>query len=161
MDRLDFALRESTALLREKVSQLHPAVLKQSGLLRAVQDLARTSAGRGDLKITVQPDGWDEQTRTPYDELWYSAAREFLSNVTTHAHAHSARVALHRGAAAIRLTVSDDGAGLSDGVLADKLAKGHIGIAAQRVRIEAAGGRFSVRPGHPGTVAEVELTDRS
>jgi two-component system NarL family sensor kinase len=160
-DRLDFALRESTALLRAKVSQLHPAVLEQSGLLRALQELVRTTAERGDLDITVQPDGWDEQTRTPHDELMYSAAREFLSNVTRHAHARSVRIALQRGGGLIRLTVSDDGVGLPDGVLADKLAKGHIGIAAQRVRIEAAGGRFSVRPGHPGTVAEAELPDRS
>jgi two-component system NarL family sensor kinase len=160
-DRLDFALRESTALLRAKVSQLHPAVLEQSGLLRALQELARTTAGRGDMKITVQPDGWDEPTRTPHDELLYSAAREFLSNVTRHAHAHSVLVALQRDRGRMRLTVSDDGEGLPDGVLTDKLAQGHIGIAAQRVRVEAAGGRFSVRPGHPGTVAEVELPDHS
>jgi len=160
-DRLDFALRESTALLRAKVSQLHPAVLEQSGLLKALRELARTAEGRGDLKITVQPDGWDEQTRTSHDELLYSAAREFLSNVTRHAHAHSARITLQRDAGRIHLTVSDDGVGLPDGILAGKLAQGHIGVAAQRVRIEAAGGWFGVRPGHPGTVAEVELPDRS
>jgi two-component system, NarL family, sensor kinase len=35
LDRIDFALRESTALLRAKVSQLHPAVLEQAGVQSA------------------------------------------------------------------------------------------------------------------------------
>ena len=34
-DRVDYALRESTTLLRSKVTQLHPAVLEQLGLRRA------------------------------------------------------------------------------------------------------------------------------
>lgn len=126
-----------------------------------VKVVGEAGGGREGLEIIGKqdPDGWDEQTRTPHDELLYSAAREFLSNVTRHAHAHSARVALQRGEGRIRFIVSDDGTGLPDGVLADKLAKGHIGIAAQRVRIEAAGGRFSLRSGHPGILAEVEPAD--
>lgn len=156
-DRIDFALRESTALLRAKVSQLHPAVLKQAGLLRALNDLVHATAERSGLSIELAADGWDESWRTGVDELVYSAAREFLTNVTKHAGAHTVRVGLERQNGHVRLTVADDGSGIADGVVEQRLAEGHLGVASQRVRVQAAGGRFSLRPGHPGTVAEVEL----
>ncbi len=156
-DRIDFALRESTSLLRAKVSQLHPAVLKQAGLLRALNDLVRDTAQRGGLAVELDADGWDESWRTGVDELVYSAAREFLTNVTKHAAAHSVRVGLRREDGHVRLTVADDGRGIGDGVVEQRLAEGHLGVASQRVRVQAAGGRFSLRAGHPGTIAEVEL----
>jgi two-component system, NarL family, sensor kinase len=156
-DRIDFALRESTSLLRAKVSQLHPAVLKQAGLLRALNDLVRATAERSGLSIELAAEGWDESWRTDVDELVYSAAREFLTNVTKHAGAHSVRVALDRQNGNVRLTVADDGSGIVDGVVEQRLAEGHLGVASQRVRVQAAGGRFSLRSAHPGTVAEVEL----
>jgi two-component system, NarL family, sensor kinase len=156
-DRIDFALRESTSLLRAKLSQLHPAVLKQAGLLRALSDLVHATAERSGLSIELAADGWDESWRTGVDELVYSAAREFLTNVTKHAGAHSVQVALERQNGNVRLTVADDGSGIADGVVEQRLAEGHLGVASQRVRVQAAGGRFSLRPGDPGTVAEVVL----
>ena len=156
-DRIDYALRESTSLLRAKVSQLHPAVLEQAGLLRALNDLVRATAERSGLSIELAADGWDESWRTGVDELVYSAAREFLTNVTKHAGAQTVRVALQRQNGHVRLTVADDGGGIADGLIEQRLAEGHLGVASQRVRVQAAGGRFSLHRGDPGTVAEVEL----
>jgi two-component system NarL family sensor kinase len=156
-DRIDFALRESASLLRAKVSQLHPAVLEQAGLLRALNDLVHATAERSGLSIQLAADSWDDSWRTGVDELVYSAAREFLTNVTKHAGAHTVRVALQRCNGHVRLTVADDGGGIADGIVEQRLAEGHLGVASQRVRVQAAGGRFSLRSGHPGTVAEVEL----
>lgn len=158
-DRMDFALRESTSLLRAKVSQLHPAVLEQAGLLRALRDLVRATAERSGLAVELDADGWDDSWRTGADELVYSAAREFLTNVTKHAGARSVRVGLQREGGHVRLTVADDGAGIADGIVEQRLAEGHVGVASQRVRVQAAGGRFGLRRGDPGTVAEVEVPD--
>ena len=156
-DRVDYALRESTTLLRSKVTQLHPAVLEQAGLRRAIEDLARTTAARAGLTVSTDAPGWDESWRMSADDLMYSAAREILANVTKHAGAHSVRVELSRQNGRVLLAISDDGKGIAPGVLDQQLAKGHVGVTSQRVRIEAAGGRFSLRPASPGTVAEVEL----
>ena len=156
-DRVDYALKESTTLLRSKVSQLHPAVLEQSGLRRAVEELARTTAARSGLTVSVAAPGWDDSWRTSADDLAYSAAREFLANAVKHADASSLRIDLGREDGSIFLTVTDDGKGIAEGELEQQLAKGHIGVASQRVRVEAAGGRFSLRPAAPGTVARVEL----
>jgi two-component system, NarL family, sensor kinase len=157
-DRIDFALRESTDLLRSKVSQLHPAVLEHSGLLSAVEDLAR-STSRDDLDVRVVAPGWDESLRMPSDDLLYSAARELLTNVAKHAHANSVEVRLERDRGWSRLTVEDNGRGIDPRQLASRVAAGHIGLMSQRVRAAAAGGHFRIQPGHPGTTASLELPD--
>jgi two-component system NarL family sensor kinase len=42
------------------------------------------------------------------------------------------------------LVVEDDGRGFPPGLPDERLADGHIGLAAQRVRIESAGGRMEL-----------------
>ena len=82
--RIERALTESSQLLRSTVSELHPAVLEQAGLARAVTDLAH-SQGRGGLVVDVDVGAWPEGTRTPVDPLLFGAARELLGNVVKHA----------------------------------------------------------------------------
>jgi two-component system NarL family sensor kinase len=158
-DRLDEALRESTALLRAKVSQLHPAVLQQAGLRRALEDLVSTVTARTGLPVEIAADGWDVAWRTADDELLYGAARELLTNVAKHAQASKACLSLCRGNGMIHLTVSDDGVGVADDALERRLAEGHVGLASQRIRAEAAGGTLTLRSGAPGTVVQVVLPD--
>lgn len=155
--RIELALQESTALLRSKVSQLHPSVLDSAGLRAALQDLADTAAARGRLTVHVDADGFDDARRGPTEEMLYSAARELLTNVVKHAGARMIEIGLHESDEAIRLTIADDGRGFADDVADRRLAKGHIGLASQRIRIESAGGTLRLRSGADGTIAEVEL----
>jgi two-component system NarL family sensor kinase len=156
-DRIELALRESAALLRSKVSQLHPSVLESAGLHPALQDLADTVTARGRLIVRVNADGWDETLRGPTQEMLYSAARELLTNVVKHADAHTVQIGLQITDGSIRLTVADDGRGFADGVAERRLAEGHIGLASQRIRIESAGGTMRLHSGAGGTIAEVQL----
>jgi two-component system NarL family sensor kinase len=58
----------------------------------------------------------------------------------------------------VLLLVEDDGVGLPAEELSERLATGHIGLASQRVRVEAAGGTLVVAPAHGGgTRVEVRL----
>ena len=84
-DRLDQALTQSSRLLRSTVSELHPAVLEQSGLAAAVSQLASTAAERAGLELTLDTDGWPATARTPVDPLLFGTARELLANVVRHA----------------------------------------------------------------------------
>ena len=156
-DRVDYALRESTTLLRSKVTQLHPAVLEQAGLRRAIEDLARTTAARAGLTVSMDAPGWDESWRMSADDLMYSAARDILANVTKHAGARSVRVEAQP--AKRPGFVSDfrrwkrnrpGGVGPAAG---QRSRGGHLATGQNR------GGRRSVQPPprFPRTVAEVEL----
>ncbi len=154
VDRIDHALLESSRMLRSTVSELHPAVLERSGLARALRDLGAATE-RGDLSIEVDVDDWPDDTPTPVDALLFGAARELLSNVVKHAGARSARVSLGRYGDQARLIVTDDGQGLVELVRRQRLDEGHIGLASQTVRIEAAGGTLTVAGAPTGTVATV------
>jgi two-component system, NarL family, sensor kinase len=157
-DRVDHALRETSHMLRSMMTQLHPAVLDQSGFLPALRDLVRTSSERGRFVSTIEAGSWDESWRTSADGLLLAAARELLTNVVKHAGAHTVDIDLSWRDGIARLRITDDGRGISPGEVERQLALGHIGLTSRRVRLEAAGGSLVLRPGtSSGTVAEVEV----
>ena len=157
LERIELALRESASLLRAKVSQLHPSVLETTGLVRALQDLADATAARGRLTVRLDCTDWSDIRRSPADEILYGAARELLANVVKHAAADAATIRLSDDDAELRLTVADDGRGFAEELLDRRLADGHIGLASQRIRTEAAGGSLAIRSSAEGTVAEIRL----
>ena len=157
-DRLDQALTQSAQLLRATVSELHPAVLEQSGLAAAVSGIARTAAERAGLELDLEVSGWPATTRTPADLLLFGTARELLANVVRHAGAVTCVVRLDLRASRAELIVADDGVGADPATVAGRLAEGHIGLNSHRVRIEAAGGTFTLRtPASGGTVVAVSV----
>jgi two-component system NarL family sensor kinase len=158
LGRLDEALTESSRLLRSTVAELHPAVLDRMGLAQALRDLARTTEARGGFAVNFDVDGWEEGARTSADGILYAAARELLSNIVKHAEAQVVRINLTRTDGSAHLEVADDGRGIPDGAVEESLARGHIGLASHRVRVEAAGGALSLTGASPsGTVARVDL----
>jgi two-component system NarL family sensor kinase len=158
LGRLDEALTESSRLLRSTVAELHPAVLDRMGLAQALRDLARTTEARGGFAVTFDLDGWEEGARTSADGILYATARELLSNIVKHAGAKVVRINLTRTDGSAHLEVVDDGRGIPDGAVEESLARGHIGLASHRVRLEAAGGALSLTGASPsGTVARVDV----
>ena len=155
LTRADDALVAAAGQLREAVFDLHPYVLEAAGLEAALRSIANEAAARGrlalrlDLRCPNRHDG---------DQLVFSAARELLSNVVRHAEASGVAVRLAEANGDLVLVVEDDGRGFPPGLPDERLANGHIGLAAQRVRIESAGGRMEVfsTPGD-GTRVEVRV----
>jgi two-component system NarL family sensor kinase len=157
-DRLDQALTQSSQLLRRAVSELHPAVLEQSGLAAAVAQLAHTAAERAGLELTLHTDGWPSGARTSIDSLLFGTARELLANVVRHAAAHRLSLELGLRDGTATLVIVDDGVGADPAVVADRVAHGHIGLDSHRVKIESAGGEFRLQtPAGGGTAVRVSL----
>jgi two-component system NarL family sensor kinase len=155
LDRADRAIVATVAQLREAVFELHPYVLEQVGLSAALRSVAQEAANRGDLTLELD---LRHGHRHPQDPLLFTAARELLSNVVEHAHASRLSVRLVGADSEIELAVEDNGRGFPPGRLTEKLAAGHVGLASQRVRIEAAGGSMDIAssPGR-GTRVAVRL----
>lgn len=156
-DRLDQALTRTAQLLRSTVSELHPAVLEQSGLALAIGQLSSTAAERGGLQVSVDSAGWPHDARTDQDRLLFGVARELISNVVRHAHASAMTITLALRDGVAELVVADDGVGFTAGTAARRLTEGHIGMDSQRVKIEAAGGRFRIES--PGCVSDPGATE--
>lgn len=155
-DRIERALTESTGLLRETVTQLHPAVLRQAGLARALRDLSTNVGARSALTVDLDVSGWPDEPG-PADELLYGCARELLNNVVKHARAKTVRVVLDRADGTGSLIVADDGVGLPVAALDTRLAEGHIGLASLRTRVAAAGGQLTIADDGPGTTVTITL----
>ena len=68
---------------------------------------------------------------------------------------------LERDDGVVRATVSDDGVGVDDTVLTERPHDGHWGVLSMRDTVQLAKGRFSIAPGHPGTVVSVEVPVRT
>lgn len=157
-ERLEHALNESAQLLRTTVTGLHPAVLAQSGLRAAVEELAARLTARGVFTATVDAGRWPDGAKTSADDLLYATARELVRNVITHAAAAHVQIILELRDGTGRLVVSDDGRGIPGEVLNERLAVGHIGIASRRIRLEAAGGSLVLHSGeHGGTRVEASV----
>jgi two-component system, NarL family, sensor kinase len=158
LGRADEALADTVGQLREAVFELHPYVLEEAGLKAALRSIAQQAAARGALDLRLDLRYHDGH---PGEPLLFSAARELLSNVVRYADATWVNVRLVEADGEIELVVEDDGRGFPPERLAERLAEGHVGLASQRVRVEAAGGRMDVRsaPGD-GTRVEIRLPAR-
>jgi len=153
LGRADAALTDTVDQLRSAVFELHPYVLDEVGLAGALRSVAQHAASRGSLKLTLDLENAD---RHPQEQLLFSAVRELLTNVIEHAEATTVRVQLGEVGDELALVVEDDGHGFNPERLQSRLADGHVGLASQRVRIEAAGGSMNVASG-PGRGTRVEI----
>jgi two-component system, NarL family, sensor kinase len=156
--RADGALAATVVQLRDAVFELHPYVLEQAGLELAVRSIAQEAANRGRLELDLD---FRYDHRTADEQILFSAARELLANVIKHARATHLAVHLAETDGNVELAVEDNGRGFPPERHADQLANGHIGLASQRVRVEAAGGtmRWTSTEG-VGTRVVIRLPDR-
>jgi signal transduction histidine kinase len=158
LGRADDAVAETIGQLREAVFELHPYVLEEAGLKAALRSIAQQAATRAGLDVRLDLRYENRHAREP---LLFSAARELLSNVVRHAGASHVSVGLVERDGEVELTVEDDGCGFPPERLAERLANGHVGLASQRFRLEAAGGslELAAAPGR-GTRVAVRLPAR-
>lgn len=154
LDRAMAGLRDATDQMREATFELHPAVLAGAGLGRAVQQLATANSDRSGIDITTDIDYPESD---PVDPMVFAVARELISNVVRHSCATRAAVRLRTENGICHLDVIDDGVGISAQAVSQRLKQGHIGIASQRARVEAAGGTMRSMPVASGTHISVTL----
>jgi len=147
-------LREATTQMREATFELHPAVLAGAGLARALTQLADANSTRTGIDFTTDI---DDIGPDPTDPMVFSVARELLSNVVRHSRATRATVTLKMIDGVRHLDVQDDGVGMTQQQAADRLTQGHIGLASQRARIEAAGGTVRILDVPQGTHISVTV----
>ena len=132
--------------LREIARGIHPAILSDGGLRRALRTLARRAAIAVELDIAEIA-----RLPEPVEVAAYYVVSEALTNATRHAHASVAEVDAETSGGTLRVRVRDDGAGGADP------ARGS-GLVGLKDRIEALGGTFSVRsPAGGGTTVSCEL----
>jgi signal transduction histidine kinase len=135
--------------------ELHPAILKDLGLERAVNSLCINFSDREDIPVNCHYQALPEDMPPDAALCVYRVIQEGLRNIAKHAHARHVDVFLQGSANRLLATIEDDGAGFEP-----KCARHTpgIGLASMRERVQYVKGEFTVssEPGH-GTVITLSV----
>jgi signal transduction histidine kinase len=146
LDRAIAELRTSLAELRELARGIHPAVLTDQGLERAVSALA----ARAPVPVRIDADD-GERLPVAVEIAAYYVVSEAIANIGKYAQATEATVAIRRADGRVSVDVTDDGIGGAD-------AGQGSGLAGLADRLGALDGTIAVDspPGH-GTRLHAEI----
>ncbi|NRQ39443.1 sensor histidine kinase [Nonomuraea sp. NN258] len=139
-DRLLLRVREEmTSTLnsvRELVDGLRPPALDELGLAGALAELGRAPGPR----VSVEPHGPLDDLPPAVELAAYRIVQEALTNARRHARADRVAVTLRREPESLRVTVTDDGAGLPD------TPSPGVGLTSMRERAAEIGGTCAIGP---------------
>jgi len=158
LEDLERQLSVSSSELRRLIYDLRPMKLQELGLVGSVTTWI-TEATRGTrMRGTVEVVGRQYPLRPSQESCLYRVAKEAISNAVRHSGGTQFTVRIMYGEAAVVLTVSDDGNGLTEGETRKRLEGTGAGLRNMHERVEAEDGRMTVTsaPGS-GTEVQVEL----
>jgi PAS domain S-box-containing protein len=155
-------LSEAAALIGEAIQKtrlltldLHPPVLKELGLERAVAELCRRFGGEHDVDCRFERRG-NAGMNSDTAAFVYRAVRELMLNAVKHARAQNIAVGITTGSDSVRVRVSDDGRGMPRRWDALDPSHGGFGLFSIRERLTRLGGSIQIRSA-PGKGSAVEL----
>ena len=148
LDEMRQTVSEIDREIRSLAFLHYPAELGERGICTAVQSLVSGFARRTGIRATFKCAGDGTGLADPIAMAMLRVVQEALVNVHRHAHASYAKVLLERRPDELRLTIADDGVGIS---VAQVGAARGIGLQGMRHRMEALGGRFHIRNLKHGT----------
>jgi signal transduction histidine kinase len=146
--------RAALAEMRALIFELRPGGLADEGLVAALTKHAGAVSAREGLPIEVTGPSERLPISAHSEEHLYRLGQEALANVSKHAAATHATVAVTNDGANVGLEVRDDGRGFDP----ETVYAGHLGLTTMRGRVGEIGARMSIdsTPGR-GTLVRVQL----
>ncbi len=152
------ALDDTVAAVRHLAADLRPLMLDDLGLNAAIEWLARESARRMGLEITVRLDEATPPLSHRVSTALYRMVQEALTNVAKHARASKVAIDLTQQDGKLQLTVRDNGIGLRSLTACSETSFGLLGM---RERAILLGGQMSIgNPPDGGCLVTVSLPAR-
>jgi|GEM_PF-1888467 len=148
--------REAMLDMRMLIFELHPPVLKEEGLIAALQSRLAAVESRARLQTEIHVEGEPRLPLAVEEEL-FRIALEALNNVIKHANAQQVTIALEFDSKGVCLEIVDDGVGF---VPATARETGGMGLLGIEERVQRIRGSFAVEstPGD-GTTLRVTVRD--
>ncbi len=144
-------LDDTVASVRRIAADLRPMMLDDLGLNAAIEWLARESARRMGMEVTVRLGEVDPKLDSRASTAVYRMVQEALTNVARHARATDVRIDLRQIGRELVLTVHDNGIGFPTG---SARKEGSFGLMGIRERAYLLGGTLEVDnpPGGGGRI---------
>ena len=154
-ERIQQKLMHLADSVRQLSHSLHPALLEYTGLGAALQSYCAEFSTLTGMEVLFAATGSFEHLPKPAALCLYRVAQEALQNVLKHARVKLARVAIEASAEMVRLTVSDEGAGMDQNDSATPQGLGLVSIQ-ERARLVNGTVRIESRP-NQGTTLSVTV----
>jgi signal transduction histidine kinase len=135
--------------------QLHPTILDDLGLVRAIESECAALMRRESIEIMFRKEDVPDEIDKDIALCLYRIVQESLRNVLAHSGAESCRISLKGADTTLCLTVSDNGVGFDPAKVKHKSG---LGLSSMRERAQLVRGNFSIetRPGE-GAVIRISV----
>ena len=149
---------ETVKALRAICNDLRPPLLQQD-LITALKGLVQELDSRSYAPVHIETQVDDLQLEDEVALAVFRITQEALNNAIQHADASEIAVRLTQYPDRLRLTVTDDGKGITGSVESSRfVARGHFGLAGMRERAAMVGGKLDLQTAVDyGTVVILEL----
>lgn len=154
LQQLRLELEAGLVSLRRVIAGLQPPLLKEMGLVVALEKCVQQIAEQAHITITMH--GWERLTeRMPaiVELAIFRILQEALENVRDHSHATNAQVMLEQIGEQLQITIADNGRGFATNTNAGR----RLGLVAMRDRAALLGGDLHVFS-EPGRGVRVVLS---
>jgi PAS domain S-box-containing protein len=122
--------------------QLHPTILDDLGLIRAIESECSAVMGRHHVGITFRKENVPDEISDDIALCLYRVVQESLKNITAHSGAKNCAICLKDDDHILCLTVTDDGRGFDP--LEVRSMPG-LGLSSMRERVQLIQGDFAIR----------------
>ncbi len=136
--------------VRRITLDLRPSILDDLGLIPALRWLVDRINKESEVKTLIHINGAERKLSDHIEIAVFRIIQEALNNIRYHSKAKEAKVLLDFGPQSLRITIQDDGSGISHiENHSSLLSRGKMGLIGIRERIELLGGQYQIQS-HPG-----------
>jgi len=154
IDKVQQKLIQVGSDIRQLSHELHPPLLQEAGLPKAIQTYCEQFAATSGIPVSCDADETAAELSRGAALALFRIVQEALGNAAKHAAAKRIVVRLSRSDGTVSLVVTDDGAGFDRGRIA---GAGGLGLIMMRERATQLNGRFDIEsaPGRGTTIRVV------
>jgi signal transduction histidine kinase/ligand-binding sensor domain-containing protein len=154
IDKVQQKLIQVGSDIRQLSHELHPPLLQEAGLPKAIQTYCEQFAATSGIPVSCDADETAADLSRGAALALFRIAQEALGNAAKHAAAKRIAMRLSRSDGMVSLVVTDDGAGFDRGRIA---STGGLGLIMMRERATQLNGRFDIEsaPGRGTTIRVV------
>jgi signal transduction histidine kinase len=138
---------------------MHPPLLDECGLETAIQMYSRGINRREGLEVTLEIERRLQRLSEEAELAVFRIVQASLTNIHLHSGSDKAKVKIDQIREGLRVTITDYGRGIPNGVL-DRYAPGKgagVGIVGMRERVKQLGGRLEIESSELGTQVRVVI----
>ena len=155
LTEVDGILRESMEASRSLAREISPPVLRNGGLVRALEETCARFEVQDGLRCTLEAPDRVPRLNDALEGFLYHAVGELLLNVVKHANARRVTIAVAASKTEIRIEVEDDGVGFPGAPSRVDGDGRHFGLHSIRQRLELFDGSLQLRSSRSGGASVV------